>query len=1176
MTTHLSVRLTWHDSAWNGCICTKPTCNVSCVQHQHVREGRKLDIEENQAGRHLSTMEDKLPPCSRDTGAYSDTGFTIRHHDPLEHRRLPSGDEILQPYTCCPSPYRWMREENLRDIMDAEKIQLRSNDEGRDVGWVYEPDRQRDLLKYFWSKIEPGNSLVFYYLNQANPLTEEHARILVGIGRVKSISQQLYFGQKVNFTDDYPIWSRGVTQNYPEEGVRLPYQEYLQKGYDTTEILCPVPTAALMDFSYVGEHVSDDVALSVVEQFIRSVQKVRDDGYIAGDWDAQLAWLDHVLHELWSNRSAFPGIGGVLQYLGFTQGVAFHRFELSSFAKQKKNAWQYVKSMLDGDSEVENRLYEMGFHKARTKWQKLTKRHDLLSLLARFHLSDKQIQRLMDVEARKDSRILSTDSEIIGNPYLISEQDIGSTEGEVISLDVIDHGMRPEGDAALFPHDDEIDSDDPRLIRAVIIDILKAHASAGDSLLSFDELFPLIKDRFPGNRQCQPDRDLIEADEQYFKEALSGVCEGKDAWFALKALFSHEQNIKEIVIARSRRATRAIWDAVAWQQRLESDSKIGQPKNEREKLAIQEKLKALEILVTQKVSVLTGGAGTGKTTVLKMFLDGLDEMEGRQPLLLLAPTGKARVRLSESTGRPAATIHQFLFKNDWYDTERYILKEKSDKATVMARTVVIDESSMMPIDLLGTLLNALNVNEITRLIFVGDHYQLPPIGPGRPFYDIVNWMQDNAPSCLAKLETCMRTVAGDEKVISVGLELANTYRSDSSNPADDELLSNLAMGSGQGDIEIDFWSDAEDLLKRIEKYFNQEYGIGDKDYNAFSASLGFSKKDWAQAESWQILSPTRRDNIGTEELNRIIQGKFKGGLLSNSRNPYKKSYPKPFGESEIIWSDKVIQTQNSKRNGWPSKQGMDYVANGEIGLVETTTKDYLQVHFSTQPAISYRYYRSEVGAFLELAYALTVHKAQGSDFDTVFLILPQSASTLTRELVYTALTRFRRKIVLLVEKDIQPLLTYRNPLTSDVQRRNSFVFELFMRSASEQKYFAEGLIHRAKNGQPMRSKSEVIVADILLGLGLEPRYEVPLYAKNSKTDFRLPDFTVSYQGDIFYWEHLGMLTLPSYSQSWARKKKWYKDNGLWEYVITSEDKPDGGIDAAEIEYIARSRILEGY
>ena len=107
----------------------------------------------------------------------------------------------------------------------------------------------------------------------------------------------------------------------------------------------------------------------------------------------------------------------------------------------------------------------------------------------------------------------------------------------------------------------------------------------------------------------------------------------------------------------------------------------------------------------------------------------------------------------------------------------------------------------------------------------------------------------------------------------------------------------------------------------------------------------------------------------------------------------------------------------------------------------------------------------------------------------------------------------------------------------------------------------------------VRSKSEVIVADILTSLGISYEYEQKLPSKDDPNDFRLPDFTVSYEGDTYYWEHLGMLSVPSYKEAWDRKRQWYEDNGVLDRVITSEDGADGSIDAAEIERTARAKIL---
>jgi hypothetical protein len=279
-----------------------------------------------------------------------------------------------------------------------------------------------------------------------------------------------------------------------------------------------------------------------------------------------------------------------------------------------------------------------------------------------------------------------------------------------------------------------------------------------------------------------------------------------------------------------------------------------------------------------------------------------------------------------------------------------------------------------------------------------------------------------------------------------------------------------------------------------------------------------------------------------------------------------------------------MQYVNRRKNSYPKGEGLDYVANGEIGLVVQTCKgdgrqDSIKVQFSTQPSSSYYYPRSDVDGQLELAYALTVHKSQGSDFDIVFLILPKNATTLSRELLYTGLTRFRKKMVLLLERDTTVLEKLRNPQCSDTLLRNSNMFVQAVRPESVDRYYAAHLIHRTRpctkypQGILVRSKSEVIVADILTSLGVSYEYEQKLVSKDDPNDFKLPDFTVSYEGDTFYWEHLGMLSVPSYQESWERKRQWYEANGYLDRVITSEDSADGSIDAAEIERTARKKIL---
>lgn len=1203
MTTHLSTRLVWHDRAWDGHICDHPSKNAYCIVQQHIRDGRDDDREDKAAGLPLAELDGWQPPCSRDPIAFSNRGYTITHNDPLEFRQLPSVKEDIPPYSVCPSPYRWMREENFRIICEDEKLDIRESDQAdKEFGWVFEPDRQRELLKNFWGKLEKDKSLIFFYCNHGNPLDESQNRILLGVSRISQIGPQLYFGTKLpKFPDQYPIWSRCITHDFENQGFRLPYHEYVKGGHDPKNILCLVPEGAMLNFSYVAEQLGDDMAVGALERLVQSVQAVKDEAKVPGDWDRHLVWLNDVLSEVWLNRGPFPGIGSVLQYLGCESGTAYHRQVLVPLLNKGENAWEYVLAILEGRKKCEQKQYAKAMKQAAERWAAYKEpRHNLLAQLARFELSPAQVERIANPDKRAECGISGTDNEIVANPYLLSEMDQGDGVSDLIALETVDRGMRPEGAAARFiDKEDVCAQDDPRRIRGVAVAVLQGAAQNGDTLLPFAETVNRITKRFPERRACRPDRDLVLGQATFYQESLDFRVDGDPPTMALKWLSELERE----VCTRLPRRTKAKNDPPkkewSWEKLLldefgkKSGSKLPPEVEER---ARKEKAESLAKLYEGRFSVLCGRAGTGKTSVLKVFLKGLEELEGKRPILLLAPTGKARVRLMDRTKRDdgsvrdAYTIHQFLMRHKWLNPENFALK-LSGGDQHGAPTVIIDEASMIPMDLLGVLFRALDLNKVSRLILVGDPNQLPPIGPGRPLVDIIAWLEgDNErKKCFARLEVQTRCEEheGDEYRPSLALQLADGYLRDDTSPGDDEVLSRIAREDVDGDLEVRFWRDSSQLGEQLSAAMKKHLKLtdGGKAFTPFNASLGFSddcKECKAeQAERWQILSPVRNHQFGTDEINRLIQEKYRGGLLTKARNSWEQA-KKPFGEQEIVWTDKVMQNVNKRMKAWPpSNEHLNYVANGEIGLVLNThlKPSSLDVAYSTQRDVTYRYYRNQVDERLELAYALTVHKSQGSDFDIVFLILPKSASTLSRELLYTGLTRFRQKMVLLIERDTTVLERLRNPQCSDTLLRNTNMFVLAVRPESVDRYYAEHLIHRTPpssqhpNGILVRSKSEVIVAGALSKLGISYEYEQKLSSKSDPNDFRLPDFTVNYEGDTFYWEHLGMLSVPSYKEAWERKRQWYEDNGFLGRVITSEDGLDGSIDAAAIDRIARKKIL---
>lgn len=1194
MTTHLTTRLVWHDRAWDGQVCDHPSKNTYCVVQQHIRDGRDSDREDTARGMPLAELGGWQPPCSRDPIAFSPRGFTITHSDPLEFRQLPSVREDIPPYSVCPSPYRWMREENFRIICEDENLDIRESDErGKESGWVFEPDRQIALLRNFWGKLEKNKSLIFFYCNHGNPLDESLNRVLLGVSRISQIGPQIFFGTKPpKFVDQYPIWSRCVTHDFENQGFRLPYHEYLQAGHDPKNILCLVPEGAMLNFSYVAEHLGDDLAVGALERLVQSVQAVKDEGKVAGDWDRHLLWLNDVLSEVWQNRGPFPGIGGVLQYLGCESGTAFQRQVLVPLLNKGENAWEYVVSILEGRKTCDQKQYAKALKRAGERWAAYqAPRRKLLAQLARFELSPAQVERVANPDKRAECGIGGTDDEIVANPYLLCEMDHGDGVSDAIALETIDRGMRPEGAAARFiDKDDVCAQDDPRRVRGVAVAVLQDAAQNGDTLLPFTETMNRINKRFPERRICRPDRDLVMGQASFYQEALDFREDGEPPTMALKWLSELEREVSNRLPRRTKAKNSLPKAGWSWEKLLldEFDNNSGSKlPPEVEERARKEKAEALAKLYEGRFSVLCGRAGTGKTSVLRVFLKGLEELDGKRPILLLAPTGKARVRLMDRTKRDdgsvrdAYTIHQFLMRHKWLNPENFALKLQGGDQHG-APTVIIDEASMIPMDLLGVLFRALDLNKVSRLILVGDPNQLPPIGPGRPLVDVIAWLEadEERKKCLARLMERAR----HEDHESQSLQLADGYLRDDTSPGDDDMLSRVARNDVGGDLEVRYWRDGSQLEEQLAAAMKKHLKLTDSDkaYIPFNTSLGLEEGQInpVLAERWQILSPVRNHDFGTTEINRKIQAKYRGGMLNHS----KRRGVRPFGEQEIVWTDKVMQAINCRKISYPKGEGLDYVANGEIGLVVQTSKgngraDSLKVQFSTQPLSSYYYPRPDVDGQLELAYALTVHKSQGSDFDIVFLILPKNASTLSRELLYTGLTRFRQKMVLLIERDTAVLERLRSPQSSDTLLRNTNMFVLAVRPESVDRYFAEHLIHRTPpsaqhpNGILVRSKSEVIVAAALSKLGISYEYEQKLSSKDNPNDFRLPDFAVSYEGDTYYWEHLGMLSVPSYKEAWDRKRQWYEDNGFLDFVITSEDGPDGSIDAAEIERTARRRIL---
>jgi hypothetical protein len=1216
---HLSIRVPWHDAGWIGCVCNAPKSNDACLKLRNISRNRDDKKESGVAGRSISELKQNQWPCcvtERSTfmAPFEFTRMATHPYVELSPETHGHFDEtpFRHPAYSAPAlPFRWMLSENMEMFSQDYGLSIDPNLEPRlrwgDTDWVQAFQNQKALSDCFFNHIREEESLVFFYAKRVPLVDNDARRVIVGVGRVKHVQKDVTEYKYSRFGPlKSALWERSVQHSIRpgfKDGFLIPYHEALKfaednPSFDPSSIVAFAPDDRREEFSYASEHVSNDGAIASLLSCAAALTKAKET--LPGPWESCIRWIDDRLAELWKMRGPCPGLGAALSAFGIELGTLVAR-EIEAKIGDNEDPWPTVDNAFKNPSKyLSPQLASQITVELQKTWDKLPdERRALLKLISRLEITPEQGTPVYVSEERERAGVECDDKQILENPYLMYELTRGTETP--ISVWTVDRGIFPEQVVRTkhpLPSPSALNGPtDSRRVRALIIHLLEEAGVNGHTLQQRKDIVLKIR-QAPLQPACNVNQDILPVIEETFPGAIdiTKMADGSEA-YQLNRLAQMDEIIRKTVerrIVGKRHVINADWRSLL-------DKYFDKPvTDEVEEKARQEKAAALKELAESRFSVLIGPAGTGKTTLLAVLCSQKDISDGG--ILLLAPTGKARVKIEQAAKHlnlKALTLAQFLRQSGRYDDGTQTYRLSSEPAEEHGRTVIVDEASMVTEEMLGALFESLK--GFDRFIMVGDHRQLPPIGPGRPFVDIIDKLAPEPEKItFPKVKpgytelTIRRRQAGTDRE---DLRLAQWFSGIAISPGEDEIFDIIVKQKAANHIKFVRWDTPEDFQTNLVRVLVEELKLkSDKDEAGFDRSLGgkesdgyiyFNRGSASKVESWQILSPVRGMSHGVFNINRLVHQDFRTNMTEFAR---KSGYVlRPLGVEGIMYGDKVINVRNHHRSDvYPSNDAMQYIANGEIGIIEGQMKGgkikkpwLLNVEFSSQPDFIYQFKPSEFSeegeSKLELAYALTVHKAQGSEFGLVILVLPNPCRLISRELLYTALTRQTQKVVVLHQGDITEIKKYASDSYSETARRLTNLFEAPKMVDISGTFFEERLINRTSRGEPVRSKSEVIIADRLAHHNVDYTYEKALILEGVT---KYPDFTIEDEdtGQTYYWEHLGMMQDPEYESRWKAKLAWYRANGILPYnegmgkrgiLIISQDNESGGISSQDMDDIIK-------
>lgn len=1198
MATHMSIRLAWHSDGWNGHICKKPCENSYCIgQYSYpgnlIARIRDLKFETAHAGEACANLSSGAA-CGLSVNAFGKDTITVRV-DPPDFWKPNSADPVmltLGPSTVC----TWCYEQMYNDEVETKAS----------TGQKYNYDKRKESAEKYFAQFEPAKSLIIYYAGYSNPFSEneEDNYVIVGVSRLKAVDHLYYYNNvseeiKRKYSGGF-VWQKPVTSNYPDEGFCIPIWKYMDQEDILNRIVLKPQNKT--PFKYGSREVSNDDAIEVINQLLAVVDTLIEIGDTTEDWNVRKAWLNSVLNELWTARGPYPGFPSVMEALGLNNLVSSY---VSLTNDEDMKAYrEAVKSFLDGEfDEVSGN----SFSKAEVK--KIRREYQLigteaanfaLDVLSRFDLSAAQVKAIL-ADGRENVSITASIEQMAENPYIIFEQYRGYDSDDAIPFYKIDNGVIPSPEYGV---EELIDAGATERLRAFCVDELnKIAAHSFGKAETILESINARLDRMPDWKRKKFKLANFKIDRDILDEAL--VQETDDAntlYLYLKDVYEDERTVENTLRDLADRPDISLrmaitLDSFKKELRIKGSPLEKKVPDQYDSILDNQANKCMQIF-TKPLCVLSGAAGTGKTTVIRAILKNIDRVHGvGTSYLLMAPTGKAAERIKTQTEKNSSTIHSYLAKNGWIN-KNFTFKRIGGKGGQDINTIIIDESSMIDLNLFATLFRAINWNSVQRLILIGDPNQLPPIGRGKVFADTIDWLNEEHPDNVGTLTDNIRqlvnTVEGNGHGI---LELADIFIQEhqkSSNPehvtkmkAAKESLFEKIQINGNGDVDDDlgvyFWNEQEELeslltnvmIRDMQKITGKDASEGvDKLWQEMIRDNSVQNK--SNPEVVQVISPYRGEFYGTGSINLLMQNVF------NAKWSAKKL-------DGIGYIDKVIQFKNRPQSDpayayqeSTKKNVQAEIYNGEIGLTtihsfDRYSNEYkrqssikrIQVKFSgkTRQGLLYNYGRDlgsiegkyipkqEVLDNLELAYAISVHKSQGSEFDYVYIVIPcRESHLLSMELLYTAITRAQKKVTIFLQQDISTLTTLSRTDKSAVQKINSSVFKFKpLPDAllySSTKWYESGKKISTLSQYFVRSKSEAIITNMLCERDIPFKYEEPLFAPDGT--MYLPDFTVTFRGEEYYWEHVGRTRDASYMAHWTKKEAWYQKHFPGKLLVTYE------------------------